>query len=115
MAPPLAICNQYMLQTAHTNASQPEEPSICEDLKSERSNSMSIDTSESSVSRPLAPYPAPIMVFERKRRWRLKKNNVSDNSLLNELISPNLINVPVQMLDSDFAKNSPKVVVADLK
>ncbi|GKC80224.1 reverse transcriptase, partial [Tanacetum coccineum] len=103
-----AISNQYMLQIAHSNATQLEEPSICEVLECEKSNLMSIDTSESSVSRPLAPRPAPIMVSERKRRRRLKKNNVSDNSLSNELISPNLIDVPIQMLEYDIAKNSLK-------
>ncbi|GJX77038.1 reverse transcriptase [Tanacetum coccineum] len=87
------ISNQYMLQTAHTTASQPEE----------------------QISGPVTPRRSLIVVPERKRRGHPKKNNVLDNSLSNILVSPDLIDVPIQMLDSDIAKNSPKVVVADLK
>ncbi|GJY68232.1 hypothetical protein Tco_0471214 [Tanacetum coccineum] len=108
--------NQHMFQTTHSNATQPTKTEdLHEDLEYEKRNSTSINTSKNAASRSMAPCLPPIVVSERKRRGRPKKNIVSGNLLSNILMSPDLIDVPVQMLESDTSKNSPKVVVADLK
>nr|GEW59035.1 reverse transcriptase domain-containing protein [Tanacetum cinerariifolium] len=106
------ISNQHMLQTTHTSATQPtqtEELNICEDLEHEKRNSMSIDASKNTASRSVAPHPPPIVASKQKRRGRPKKNNDSDNLLSNIVISSDLIDVPIQMLESDMSKNFPKV------
>nr|GEU52210.1 reverse transcriptase [Tanacetum cinerariifolium] len=98
-----AIGNQQMLQTTHANATQPaqtEELHIIEELKYKKRDSMSINTSKDTVSCSMAIRPPPTVVSERKRRGRSKKNNVSDNLLSNILTSPNLIELPIQMLES---------------
>ncbi|GKE05423.1 hypothetical protein Tco_1397441 [Tanacetum coccineum] len=112
----LVSSNQHMFQTTHSNATQPTKTEdLHEDLEYEKRNSTSINTSKNAASRSMAPCLPPIVVSERKRRGRPKKNIVSGNLLSNILMSPDLIDVPVQMLESDTSKNSPKVVVADLK